>query len=78
MKSKEELLWQFLASDFNNNAPDKQLYIQKFVDQLPYELIPKQYSKITILVTQDNHINAFAAPGGRIYINHVAPQSHAP
>ena len=68
MKSKEELLWQFMVNDFSNNDPDKQLYIQKFVDQLPYELIPKQYSKITILVTQDNHINAFAAPGGRIIL----------
>ncbi len=65
---QEELLWQFMANDFNNGDSNKQLYIQKLIDQLPSELLPKQYPKVTILVTKDNHINAFAAPGGRIIL----------
>ena len=67
---QEELLWDFISDNllYTHIETEKQNSIQILVDQLPNNALPQQYSKIKILISNNNHINAFAAPGGRIII----------
>jgi len=71
----EEVAWYFINDNFINSeksADDDyylffQDYIQEVVNKIPAQSLPKGY-KIQVIVINDNSINAFAAPGGRIIL----------
>lgn len=65
---QEEYLWKIISKDFIISNNKQQESIQSLVDKLPPELLPKRYPKITILIAEDDYINAFAAPGGRVIL----------
>jgi beta-barrel assembly-enhancing protease len=66
----EELLWRYSVSKdlLGIYGDERGKKLQSIVDNLPVILMPHQYAKVTILITQDDEINAFAAPGGRIIL----------
>lgn len=72
---REEIAWYVINDNFIKIERDDsdnyyhffQSYIQEIVNQLPQNILPKDY-KIEIIILDDNSINAFAAPGGRIIL----------
>ena len=66
----EELIWRFSVSKdlLGIYGDERGKKLQSIVNNLPILLMPHQYTKVTILITQDDDINAFAAPGGRIIL----------
>ncbi len=65
----EEILWErFVKNDLVIVDDNKKKNLQNIIDNLPKELLPSQYKKIQIIITRNNEINAFAAPGGRIIL----------
>ena len=71
----EEIAWYVINDNFvkiedesiDNYYQFFQSYIQEIVNSLPHSILPSEY-KIEIIVLNDNSINAFAAPGGRIIL----------
>jgi Zn-dependent protease with chaperone function len=66
----EELLWRFaVGKDFLGIYGDARgQNLQKIIDELPTYLLPEKYTKLKIIIAQDEDLNAFAAPGGRIIL----------
>ena len=65
----EKLLWQhFVSKNIEEIDHFKRHNLQAIIDQLPANLLPKKYPKITLIISNDNEINAFAAPEGRIIL----------
>jgi Zn-dependent protease with chaperone function len=66
----EELLWKLwvnekLIEHFDNKNIIK---MERIINSLPSDLLPKDYGYLKIVIMRDKFINAFAAPGGRIII----------
>jgi Zn-dependent protease with chaperone function len=74
-RGKEEIAWYIINEGLvkpDHNDQEEyysffQEYIQSIINEMPQEILPKDY-KIQVIVLNDYSINAFAAPGGRIIL----------